>query len=245
MYITIIQAQEKLKEQGIDTKNITALSNLTGISRPTIRDFFKNGCSVKVHGNKGKKRQKTKLSDYTETLNTLISKGLVNSSRLLEELRKKGYKGGQTLIKEYIADHRDLAPVIVTPKPIKRARRYFTKPGEAFQMDWGFVNYDCNGKTKRLACFVMVCNFCRKMYVEFFTAARQEFLFVGMVHAFKYFGGVPEVVITDNMKSVVTSRVGSWLRPQVLTLLLRVYAIVPLACSQLLVRKQRFQRLFF
>lgn len=212
MYITIIEAQEKLKAQGMDAKNISALERLTGISRPTIRNFIKNGCMTKVHGNTGKKRQHTKLSGYEEKLDSFISNGLVNSSRLLEELRRIGYTGGQTLIKEYVSQHRDLAPVIVSPVPIKRARRYTTNPGESFQMDWGFVNYDCGGITRRLACFVMVCNYCRKAYVEFFTAARQEFLFVGMIHAFKYLGGVPEKVITDNMKSVVTSRTGNEIR---------------------------------
>ena len=45
----------------------------------------------------------------------------------------------------------------------------------------------------------------RTEYVELFTNARQENLFIGMIHAFMYMG-VPEYILTDNMKSVVIRR---------------------------------------
>ena len=41
--------------------------------------------------------------------------------------------------------------------------------------------------------------------IEFFPNARQENLFIGMIHAFQYMG-VPRFVLTDNMKSVVLHR---------------------------------------
>lgn len=47
----------------------------------------------------------------------------------------------------------------------------------------------------------MVCHHCGCRYIEFFPNARQENLFIGMIHAFSVLG-VPKRVITDNMKSV-------------------------------------------
>ena len=41
--------------------------------------------------------------------------------------------------------------------------------------------------------------------MEFFGKAKQENLFIGMIHAFRYMG-VPAYILTDNMKSVVTKR---------------------------------------
>ena len=73
-------------------------------------------------------------------------------------------------------------------------------------MDWGFVDVaDGNGEKSRMACFAMVCHHCGTCYVEFFPNARQENLFIGMIHAFGAMG-VPEYVLTDNMKSVVVGR---------------------------------------
>ncbi len=88
----------------------------------------------------------------------------------------------------------------------KRSIRYSTESGEAFQMDWGFTNVsDTLGQTYKVACFAMICHHCGQRYIEFFPNAKQENLFIGMLHAF-CFMGVPKYVLTDNMKSVVIRR---------------------------------------
>ena len=51
----------------------------------------------------------------------------------------------------------------------------------------------------------MICHHCGMRYIEFFSIARQENRFIGMIHAFVYMG-VPKTVLTDNMKSVVIAR---------------------------------------
>jgi hypothetical protein len=119
-----------------------------------------------------------------------------------------GYTGGLTTVKTYIANHKDLVPAkrkLVEPQG-SRGRRYYTKPGEAYQMDWGFVDVeDQAGFHYKIACFATICHHCGTCYIEFFPNARQENLFIGMIHAFMLMG-VPEYVLTDNMKSVVTAR---------------------------------------
>ena len=73
-------------------------------------------------------------------------------------------------------------------------------------MDWGFTKVQsCAGGEYTAACFAMVCHHCGQRYVEFFPNAKQENLFIGMIHAFRYMG-VPQYVLTDNMKSVVIRR---------------------------------------
>ena len=51
----------------------------------------------------------------------------------------------------------------------------------------------------------MICHHCGERYIEFFPNAKQENLFIGMIHAFKRMG-VPDHVLIDNMKSVVLYR---------------------------------------
>ena len=68
-------------------------------------------------------------------------------------------------------------------------------------MDWGFVNVDTDNNTSyKVACFAMICHHCGERYIEFFPNAKQENLFIGMIHAFKRIG-VPDHVLTDNMKN--------------------------------------------
>lgn len=51
----------------------------------------------------------------------------------------------------------------------------------------------------------MICHHCGTCYIEFFPNAKQENLFIGMIHAFRYMG-IPKYILTDNMKSVVIKR---------------------------------------
>ena len=209
----VSQAIEDMKVElgsafAFEKLNLAELERRTGVSRMKLRRFKANGFINKPHGLKGRKLPQTILTGYTAILDALLRKGVTNSSVCFEELQRNGYSGGLTTVKEYIATHRHLVPAkrqIATPQG-NRGRRFTTEPGEAFQMDWGFVkteNHD--GQKSTVACFAMICHHCGTMFTEFFTNARQESLFIGMLHGFRYMG-IPAHVLTDNMKSVVDHR---------------------------------------
>ena len=188
--------------------NLAELGRRTGISRARLRKLKQDGFQFKPHASKGRKAEHTVLSGFTGALDDLLRSGVSNSSVCLERLKEIGYTGGQTAIKTYIAAHKTLMPAkrqVVSPQG-NRGRRYETPPGDSFQMDWGFINVqDGSGGEFKAACFAMVCHHCGQRYVEFFPNAKQENLFIGMLRAFERLG-VPEHVLTDNMKSVVLHR---------------------------------------
>ena len=192
----------------INKINLSRLSELTGISRQRLRTLKKSNFVVVPHGNTGKVRSITVLSGYEGIIDNYLMMGVTNSEVIFANLKENGYTGGCTSVKNYISKHQDLVPAqrqIVSPQG-NRGRRYQTGPGEVYQMDWGFVNVMTdNGSSYRSACFAMICHHCGQRYVEFFPNAKQENLFIGMIHAFTYMG-VPETVLTDNMKSVVIER---------------------------------------
>lgn len=73
-------------------------------------------------------------------------------------------------------------------------------------MDWGFTNVATPyGQVLQADCFAMICPHCGQQYIEFFPNAKQENLFIGMIHAFLYMG-IPQYILTDNIKSVVTKQ---------------------------------------
>lgn len=210
---SIAQAIEEMKaEQGdsfsLERINLAELERRTGVSRSRLRRLKRNGFQDLPRSTKGSRHKVTKLSGYTGLLDSLLRQGVKNSSVVLERLKQAGFEGGATIVKEYIAAHKHLIPArrqLVAPQG-NRGRRYVTKPGEAYQMDWGFADVlDYNSQTYRVACFAMICHHCGQRYIEFFPNARQENLFIGMIHAFQYMG-VPRFVLTDNMKSVVLHR---------------------------------------
>lgn len=199
---------EQGKSLSADEINLAELERRTGITRARLRRLKKNNFQPVPHGRTGYQAENTVLSGFTGALDNLLQQGVTNSEVCFERLRDLGYPGGKTQIKEYISKHKDLVPAkrqLVDPQG-NRGFRYHTGPGEAYQMDWGFVNvYDEGGREFRIACFAMICHHCGKCYVEFFPNAKQENLFIGMLRAFAYLG-VPKYILTDNMKSVVIRR---------------------------------------
>jgi transposase len=205
----VSQALQKMKEeQGesfrIETVNLAALQRMTGISRARLRRWKRNLLSPEQCSRK----KKSILSDYTSVLDHLLSSGISNTVICFERLKQLGYTGGHTTVKCYIRQHKHLIPAKrkqVAPQG-NRGRRYHTSPGEAYQMDWGFVYVTTDyGITIKCACFTMICHHCGTCYIEFFPNAKQENLFIGMIHAFRYMG-IPRYILTDNMKSVVIKR---------------------------------------
>ncbi len=209
----IAQAIEEMKrEQGfsfdMDHINLAELSRRTGVPRGKLRRLKANGFVDKPHASKGRKSLNTVLSGFTGLIDDLLRKGITNSSICFERIRENGYQGSLTTVKDYISKHRDLVPAkrqVVSPQG-NRGRRYQTRPGESYQMDWGFIHAeDQYGDLHKVACFAMICHCCGQRFIEFFPNARQENLFIGMIHAFLYMG-IPKYVLTDNMKSVVIKR---------------------------------------
>ncbi len=209
----ITQALNEMKKDlgerfDLDHINLAELGRRTGITRARLRRIQKDGFVDKPHALIGRKSDNTVLTGFTGVIDALLSKGITNSSVCFERLKEAGYQGGLSTVKNYISEHQDLVPAkrqVIAPQG-NRGRRYQTSPGECYQMDWGFVTVETEtGATYKIACFAMICHCCGQRYIEFFPNARQENLFIGMIHAFLYMG-IPKYILTDNMKSVVLRR---------------------------------------
>jgi transposase len=116
---------------------------------------------------------------------------------LLNELRERGYGGGYTMLKLFLAWQR--------PKEAAEpVLRFETQPGEQMQVDWAVIRRGDN----RLLVFVATLGWSRAAYVEFVTDERVETLIAVHENAFVAFGGTPREVLYDNMRTVVLERHG-------------------------------------
>ena len=196
--------------EGFDPQacNLADLCRRTGLTRSRARTIKGHGLRVLPHGNTGRKAGTTVPAGHTGLVDDLLGKGVTNSQVTYERLVGQGYRGGLTSVKVYVAAHMDLVPArrrAVAPQG-SRGQRFVTGPGQAYQMDWGFVTVvGLDGAEHKIACLAMVCHHCGSSYVEFFPNARQESLTMGMVHALMAMG-IPGEVLTDNMRSVVVRR---------------------------------------
>jgi transposase len=81
-----------------------------------------------------------------------------------------------------------------------------TGPGEVAQVDFGYAGkiYDAStGKQRRTWVFVMTLGFSRRMFVCFVHDQTVETWLRCHIRAFEHFGGVPAVIVPDNLKAAV------------------------------------------
>lgn len=132
----------------------------------------------------------------------------LQATRIHEMLRQRGYRGSVIQVRRLVRRLR--------PKPKTEAYlRLTTLPGEQGQVDWGHFGTITIGKARRpLSCFVLVLSWSRAIYAEFTLDQTLESFMRGHVNAFAALGGVPRILLYDNLKAVVLERLGDAVRFQ-------------------------------
>lgn len=127
------------------------------------------------------------------------------ASRLYQMCVERGFKGKPDYFRQRVARYR--------PKPRGEAYlRLRTLPGEQAQVDWGhFGRLDGRG-SRQLMAFVIVLSWSRALYLRFFLGQQTENFLRGHQSAFEEWGGVPRVLLYDNLKSAVLERIGDAIR---------------------------------
>jgi transposase len=180
---------------------ISAIARETGRDRKTIRKIIQAGLSGAGDQPARRRRKKgLKLAPFEGYLKQRIAEGVLNTRKLLRELKVRGYQGGLTQLILYVQPYR-------TSREERAVMRYETEPGQQAQVDWTSLGYiSVDGRQQRLYAFVMTLGYSRMMYVEFTTSTEVNIWLRCHQHAFEYFGGVPREILHDNLKTAVLSR---------------------------------------
>lgn len=155
----------------------------------------------------GVARRASAIDPYLPFIRETLEKfPTLTASRLYVMAKERGYPGRPSQFRHRVALHR--------PKPKAEAYlRLRTLPGEQAQVDWGHFGHLEIGRAKRaLMGFVMVLSWSRMIYLRFFLGAHMENFLRGHAGAFRAWGGVPRVLLYDNLKSAVLERQGQAIR---------------------------------
>src|SRR5690606_39225179 len=180
----------EMKKRGM---SISQIANELGRDRKTIRKWLQQ--SEPAYYQRHVKRP-SKLDPFKDYIRRRMEEGCLNANVIFDEIKAQGYTGRKTILRSFM---QPLRPSVLS----KATVRFETSPGYQAQVDWGRFRVDWNGEPKRLYAFVMVLGYSRMMYVEFTEDEKLETLMGCHLRAFEYFGGRPEVVLYDNMKTVV------------------------------------------
>jgi transposase len=144
-------------------------------------------------------QQRSSVEAYREQIRTLLTQGLGPYLIYQKLCEQPDFSGSEAAVWRLA---RKLAP----PAPPKVTLRLETAPGEVAQVDFGEVAPlvdPATGNPRRAYVFVMVLAWSRHMYAEFVFDQKIPTWLLCHQHAFEFFGGVPQRLVIDNLKSAI------------------------------------------
>lgn len=145
----------------------------------------------------GASGRKSLCSDYHDYIEERLKLNL-SAQRIYQDLVvERGFASSYESVKRYV---RKLNDELELP-----FRRIEMAPGKEVQVDYGtgcWV-YDKQGKRRKTHLFRIVLSCCRKGYSEASYTQSAESFIRALENAFRYFGGVPDSIVIDNLKAGV------------------------------------------
>ncbi len=183
----------EMYEQGV---SITEIAHRTGRDRKTVRKWIQSRQLPKPQ----KRKRPSMLDPFKPFILAQMERGVTNAERMLRDLRKRGFQGQIRIVRAFMEPYRPLVQGVATV-------RFETEPGKQAQVDWAdFGHIVTGGVRRRLYCFIMVLAYSRAMYLEFTTSTNRGTFLRCHINAFRFFNGVPQEILYDNLKSVVLQR---------------------------------------
>jgi len=173
---------------------VRSIAKQLGCSRNTVRRYLRDDAARRYGP---RQARACKLDDYRSYLHERVEQARprwIPATVLLREISERGYDGGISQLKAW------LAPLKKTePEPVVR---FETPAGKQMQADFTHVR---RGRDPLIA-LVATMGYSRATFVKFTGSEDAATLCAGLREAFDYFGGVPEHVLFDNTKAVVIER---------------------------------------
>ncbi len=185
----------ELRRQGL---SVQAISKLLGYDRKTVRKYLLRPAGRPVYGPRPAVAPASRLEPFKGYLNERLRAGVWNAQVLLRELRQRDYRGGYTILTDWLRPQREAASVVAV-------RRFETPPGKQAQVDWGHLGSLVeDGEEHTLWGFAMTMGYSLRMIAE--AATDQKLGTLLRIHelAFQQWGAVPEEILYDRMKTVWT-----------------------------------------
>ena len=177
----------------------SALARQLGVHRDTIHRWIRDGeldrdLDGEVVRYGPRRPVATKLDAYKGIVEArLAAYPQLSAVRLLEEIRAAGYTGGYSQLKAAVRQLRPVPP----PEPVVR---FETPAGRQGQVDFAEFRFPWG---KRYALLV-VLGYSRLLWCRFGPRQDMRTLLTGLEEAFLAFGGVPQELLFDQMKAVIT-----------------------------------------
>ncbi len=192
---------------GAERWKVGTIARQLGVHHSTVLRAIARATAAPSGADVARRRRPSRIDPFLPFIRATLEKyPRLVATRLHAMCVERGYRGHVDHFRERIRGLR--------PKPPAEAYlRLRTLPGEQAQVDWAHFGQLTIGRAeRRLSAFVMVLSSSRAIALRFFPSQEAEWFLRGHQHAFARFGGVPRVLLYDNLKSAVLERRGAAIR---------------------------------
>ena len=180
----------------VNLLNKSELARRMNCSRQTINTKLNKQNNLQKNR---KRKYESKLDEFKDLIETKVEKYACSAMSIYLLLKNKyGYTGGYSTVARYVSNFKQEQKVKVTI-------RYETIPGYQAQVDWKerLELIDNSNASYTINIFLMTLGYSRMKFVKLTFDRTQSTLFECMTSAFEFFGGTPDEILFDNMKTVV------------------------------------------
>ncbi len=210
-----------LRDLAQEGHSIREISKRTSLSRNTVRKYLRSSPVPAKRPDRS-----SKLDPFKEQIRSWVEKDrLLNCMTMHERLQSEGYTGGITILRCFVN------PLRPAKGGRKAVIRYESAPGEQMQIDWGTFSYEVEGVRKKIYGMTAILSFSRMRFVLFSKRCDTASLIRAILDALEYFGGLPQTILSDRMKSVLlTVEDGELIWNSTYTDFMAAIGVVPRVC---------------
>jgi len=175
-------------------KSIKGIAAELGVARNTVRLALRRDGPPKYQR---PARPNPKLAPFLDEIERMVEVERFIGSRVLRELKARGYAGGATAL--YAQLRRRAAGV----PDARLSARFETPPGQQGQFDWAEYTVPLGGLTTKVFVFGLTLGYSRRKAYWPSLSAAQAAVFEALEATLRMVGGVPKELLVDNPRAFV------------------------------------------
>jgi transposase len=175
-------------------KSVRAIARELDVARNTVRQAVRAGSRTSYQR---PPRTNAQLAPFLPQIQEWAHRDQLIGSRILRELRQRGYQGGPTALYRYLRTLKGSAAAV------KATVRFETEPGEQGQFDWSPYSINLGGQRTRVILYGTTLGYSRRKHYSASLDEQAASIYEAIEASFWHFGGAPHVLLVDNAKALV------------------------------------------